>query len=275
MKKEKKRINSKKLIIIISVILVVVIAITAVVAVALVNYANRYKAETSTVFILDDGKVATTDIIPFDENKYSAEELEAFLNETITTYNEKNGEDSIKQEEFTIEEGIVTLVMEYAGADAYEDIYGVELFTGTVAQALEAGYAFDLDFASIDDGKAVKCDAKEITEQTELKVAIIKTNTRVQVAGKILYLSSDNVYEFDKNSVVLKDNCNIFNREIEDVSEVIGTENAEPVTEEPVVGDDEFVAETETDIVFDFGDEEEEEVPEITYTEKYIYIIYK
>ncbi len=273
-KREKTNKNSKKVIIAVVAVVAVLLAIViAVVAVAVVNYQNRYKVDVSTVFILDEGMIATTDKVAFDETKYSAEELEAYLNETITTYNENNHEDSVVMNEFIIEEGIATLVLEYANANVYEDLYGVELFTGTVAEALEAGYAFDLDFASISDDKAVKCDAKEITEQKELKVAIIKTNTRVQVDGKILYLSADNVYEFDKNSVVLKDGCNLLNIVKEEVSETEGTETIEVTTE---LVTEELVVGTEVDIEFDFGEEEEEEkTPEITYTEKYIYIIYK
>lgn len=270
--KKNKRMNKK--VAIIAAIAAVAVIVALVCGIVIVTMANAYNADTSTVFVLDGGKVVTTDIENFDETKYDVAELEKFLQESIDTYNSENGEDSVVQKKFEVEEGVATLIMEYASADVYEDFYGVELFTGTVAEALKAGYAFDLDFAGITDGKAAACDAKEITEQEELKVAIIKTNTRVQVKGEILYLSSENVSEFGENWVVLKDDCNILQEAVEEVTET-GTEKVEPTTEEMIELENGLIEETEedTEIIFDFGDEEE--APEATYTEKYIYIIYK
>jgi len=250
-----------------AVVLIVVIAIV------IVLLGNSYDTDTSTVFILDKGKIVTTDVEKFDDSKYSSEELEAFVQKTIDTYNDENGKDSVKQKSLKFEEGVATLIMEYANAKVYKDMYGVELFTGTVAEALEAGYKFDLDYAKITDGKASACEAGDITGQKELKVAIIKANTKVVVDGKILYVSADNVAEFGKDYVVLKDNTNVLN--IVDVDTEELTEGT-LTTEDLVVDEGELVVGTEvsTEIIFDFGDEEVEK-EEVKYTEKYVYIIYE
>ena len=272
-KKEKIKLNPKKIAIIAAVSGVVVIAL--VVALVLVLSANTYKADTSTVFILKDGKIVTTDIENFDTGKYNVKGLEEYLNKTISTYNEENGEGSVKQKDFSVEENVATLIVEYASADVYEDFYGIELFTGTISEAMKAGYAFDVEFARINKEKAEKCDAGEITSQSELKVAIIKANTRVEIDGKIKYLSADNVSGFGKDWVVSKNNSNIFNYVVEDKD--TETESVEPTTEDLIVQEGELVVGTEesTEIIFDFGDEEVEENTKTEISEKYIYIIYE
>ena len=272
-KTEKIKLNPKKIAIIAAVVSVVVIALF--VAIVLILSANAYKAETSTVFVLDNGKVVTTDIEKFDVGKYDVNGLEAFLEETIRTYNEENGKDSVKQKEFSVEESVATLIVEYASADIYEDFYGIELFTGTISEAMKAGYAFDVEFARVVKEKAEKCDVEEITSQSDLKVAIIKANTRVEVDGKIKYVSADNISAFGKDWIVSKDNSNIFNKV--EVDTQAGTEDVETTTEESTATEGEPVEGTEvsTEIIFDFGDEEVEESNKTEISEKYIYIIYE
>ena len=47
----------------------------------------------------------------FDTDKYSQTELEAFVSETIATYNEENGEKSVVQKSLEVEEGVASLFM--------------------------------------------------------------------------------------------------------------------------------------------------------------------
>ena len=271
--KRRKNIDTKK--IIIPVAAVVVIAILAVVAILWLNGRAKYNTETSTVFILDKGRVVTTDIENFDTGKYSVDELTAYLEDIIDTYNAENGEESVVQKEYKVEENKATLILEYANTDIYQDFYGVELFSGTIEEALEAGYEFDVDFARVSNGKAEKCDTNEIITQPGLKVAIIKANTRVQVDGKIVYVSANNVYEYGKKYVVLKDSYNIFG------TEELGTESTESTTGtmDTTVAEDGTQAESQnTEIIFDFGDEQEDKTAEDTkteYSQTYNYIIYK
>lgn len=275
--------------VILPIVAVILIAAVAIGAIYFLTQKESFEAETSTVFILDEGRVVTTDIEAFDTEKYSMEELTAYLTDIIDTYNAKHGEESVIQKEYLVENNVATLILEYANTDVYEDFYGIELFSGTVSEALEAGYAFDVEFARVSNDKVEACDAGEITTQPELKIAIIKANTRVQVDGKIKYISADNVYEYGKNYAVLKDNYNIFDLGVEEVTETeTGTERIDVTTEtmedtmimEDGVPVDSTEVQTEsTEIIFDFGDEEQKnETEDDTKTElsqTYIYIIYK
>ena len=285
--KKKKTSPMKVMLPIIAVLVIVALVIGAM---FVLKQKNRFNVDTSTVFILDDGKVVTTDIETFDTGKYNQEELTAYLAEIIDTYNGKHGENSVVQKEYQVEENVATLILEYANTDVYEDFYGIELFSGTVAEALEAGYKFDVDFARVSSEAVEASDAEEITSQTGLKCVIIKANTRVQVDGKILYLSAENVYEYGKNYVVLKDNYNIFELGVEEVTETdTTTEDTETTTEiiddTMIIEDGVLVGSTETEetesteIIFDFGDEEvkgdSEEDAKTEVSMEYIYIIYK
>ena len=281
-----KKKNTSTMKVVLPIVAVLVIVALAVGTLLIIKHKNRFHVDTSTVFILDKGKVVTTDIETFDTGKYSLEELTAYLIEILDTYNSKHGEKSVIQKDYLVENNVATLILEYANTDVYEDFYGIELFSGTVSEALEAGYKFDVDFALVSDDEVTACDAEDITSQTELKCAIIKANTRVQVDGKILYVSAENVYEYGKNYVVLKDNYNIFELGVEDVTETESLEvdtTTETVEDTMIMEDGAPIDSTEstesTEIIFDFGDEDEkidtEDTTKTELSQKYIYIIYK
>lgn len=275
-KKFKLNLNPKIISIIAAAVLVVIIAVVAII---LVCCGENYEAEKNTVFVLKNGKVITTDVEAFDQSKYSGDELEKFLEDTLSTYNSKAGEEVVKIREFSVEENVATLILEYADAKTYGDVYGIELFTGTVGDAVLAGYEFDATFAEFVEDEWVECKAASITKQSDLKIAIIKANTRLQVDGEILYVSADNVAVVGKNYVELKDDVSVFDlngkkeepkTETESVSE--NTQATEEIIETEVSTDKS--TEVSTEPVWDFGDEEEE-APVIEYSEKYVYIIYK
>lgn len=240
---------------------------------------KNYDADISTVFICDGGKIVTTDIEAFDAERYNQEELSTYVTGVIDTYNKKHGEGTVTKKKFAIDKGVATLIMEYVNTDVYNDFYGIELFSGTVGDALKQGYKFDVDFADVTGKKAESCDAKDITSQSKLKVAIIRANTRVEVDGEILYVSADNVYEYGKDYVISKDNYNIFELGVEE-SEGTETNTTEDSTES-IMEDGVLVGTTEesTEIIFDFGDgekdSEDEDASKTELAQTYIYIIYK
>lgn len=223
------------------------------------------EADTNTVFVLKDGKIVSTDVESFDQKKYNETEFESYVTGIVDTYNKKNGEDSLVKKEFIVEEGVATLVLEYSNGDVYEDINGVEFFTGTIKEAQKAGYTFDVNFAQMKDGKAVAADAKDFVKGENYKVVIIKSNTKVVVPGEICFVSTQNVSKVGEDFVLIKDGSALLTEEVFD--------NTEETTEiEGAVGEDE-VEGGDGEIIFDFGDEPDEESSQ--YSEVLTYIIYK
>ena len=93
--------------------------------------------------------------------------------------------------------------MSYASTDEYTDFNGTKLFSGTIAEALAAGYDFKTDFAAIDDGKAKKCESSEFLDETGYKVVVYEGSSNLHVKGKILYASVDKVKLVDEKQLRL------------------------------------------------------------------------
>lgn len=245
----------------------------------------RFESNTSVVFIQKDGSVVSNDVIYFDTSIYDQTQLGLFIEETISTYNKEHGEGAVVKNSLTIENNVASLILVYKDADTYEDFSGIELFMGNVTEAVAAGYDFDGKFAKIVDGKAVECTKSDFVGNTELKVAIIKANTKIQIEGEILYISAENVMGYGKNWIVTKEGCDLLEvgNQLETETGTDTNTDTEGLTSETetsdisVDGNENLTEEEEsgTDIIFDFGDTELPPKEDETYTEVYTYIIYK
>lgn len=225
------------------------------------------KADTNTVFVLKNGKIVSTDIEAFDEKTYDKEKLEAYVDDVIDTYNKENGENSLKKKSYLVENNIATLVLEYANADVYEAVNGVELFAGTVKEAQKAGYSFDCGFAKMVDGKAVAATSEDFVGGEDYQVLIIKSNTKVVLPGEVCFVSTQNISKVGEDYVLIKDGCQLLTEELSTDTE-FGTETEgsdDSISEDELVSGDE-------NIIFDFGEEEEQGSQ---YSEVLTYIIYK
>ncbi len=247
---------------------------------------DSYDAEQSTVFILKDGKIITTDVEAFDETAYDQAGLETYINDHISAYTAVHGEDAVKLEELHVEEGTAKMTLSYATAKDYSEFNGFELFTGSMAEALAAGYSFDGTFVEVKDGTLGGEVATTVFKgDDDYKVVVIKANARVSVKGKIAFVSSENVTLEDKNVVVIKPDSTLSVPETETEPESVPeAEPTEDAVEETMgsVDEGELVVgtEVETEIIFEFPEEtqkEEQEQSEETsaVTNVYTYIIYK
>lgn len=244
---------------------------------------TSYSAEESTVFVQKHGKIVSTDVEDFDENTYDKDGLEKYVNETIDKYTSENGKNTVKLKELSVKDNSAVLTLEYKDAKAYSGFNGEELFTGTIAEALAAGYRFDTEFASVKDGKAGEAvDSSEFLDD-DLKVVIVKANLDVNVKGKICYLSTQNTSLKDKSTVSIREGQNLLSKAEESEAGTQETEAAEAVTEvteteeSGSVDDDEMLTgtEEETSVTFDFPEEEENKDTSDEFSNVYTYIIYK
>ena len=94
--------------------------------------------------------MVSTDVEDFDTAAYKQDDLQSYVDKSIDDYNKKN-DGSIKLKKLTVEKKKASLTMSYASTDEYTDFNGTKLFSGTIAEALAAGYDFKTDFAAIDD----------------------------------------------------------------------------------------------------------------------------
>ena len=282
-KKSKKIIVGRSIALVLFLILVLTVVGYFIAKDLYQKWEARFDSNTSVVFLQEDGSVVSNDVIYFDTNIYNQTELGLFIEETISTYNKKHGEGAVVKNSLTIENNVASLILEYKDAATYTDFSGIELFMGSVSEAVSEGYEFDGKFAKIVDGKAVECTKSDFVGNTELKVAIIKANTKVQIEGEILYISAENVMGYGKNWIVTKEGCDLLEvgNQLEtetatDESSGTNTENSETENVDGSIDDPEQKeTEESTDIIFDFGDTELPPKEDVTYTEVYTYIIYK
>lgn len=238
--------------------LVAVLIIVVVVALFMSGAIGGKTAENNSVYILENGKVVSTNIEDFDENNYSKSELKSYISDVIKDYNKEHGSGSVRQRSLTVKNGTATSVLQYKDADVFEDFYGRELFVGTIGEALGAGYSFDIPFASVSGSSITECTNEKFIADESYKVAIIKANTKVMVEGDIYFISTENIAEVASDYVIIKEGA------VLEMETVESTESTEVVSEDDLL--------EEGGMVFDFG---EEEIVESEYSETYTYIIYK
>lgn len=164
------------------------------------------EGESNVVYVGKKGSVISLDIEELNQDYYDAEELENYVNDAVSEYNEAYGRNSVKVQELTVEEGTARLQMKYKTAADYSTFNGIELYQGKVIDSLAAGYVFDGEFARVEDGKVIGAATKqEIYTEDDLEVVIIRANTDVQVEGEICYVSCENVELTGTNSVSIRE----------------------------------------------------------------------
>lgn len=114
--------------------------------------ATKYP-ETDTVYIQKNGTVQEATVESFDKEYYEEEELKDFITAEIEKYESEYEKGSVKLKDFLVEEGVAKLMMKYDGYQSYMDFNGRELFTGTIVQAIAAGYSFGGDFLEVKTGR--------------------------------------------------------------------------------------------------------------------------
>lgn len=212
------------------------------------------EGDTSVVYVGKNGAIISLDVEQFDEDYYSTEELQSFVDEEVAAYTQENGRSSVKVEELTVDTGTARLQMKYKTADDYSAFNGIELYQGKVIDALAAGYVFDGDFAKVLNGEVVGTASKQdIYQEQDLKVAIIRANTDVQVEGEICYVSCENVELTGTDSVSIREDYYLDNGASEFVAEATEQTDDTELVEIPV------------------GIEEDEPIE----TEVYTFIVYK
>jgi hypothetical protein len=253
---------------------------------------DTYEATESTVFVQKDGTILSTDIESFDPGSYDESGLRTYVEEAISDYTEEHGSGTVKLKDLSFADGVATLSIEYASVNDYSEFNGIELFTGSIAEALAAGYSFDGEYYDFSDGNQSLCDASAFLDTDGYKVVIIKANTDVHVNGKVKFASVQNVSLVDNSTVAISNANNSTDDTLAEDTESTETETEEDTvdamttetagTDEGSIDDDDFVLEeeTETEVVFEFEEQERPQTEDSvslnsSYTNVYTYIIYK
>lgn len=163
---------------------------------------GKLEVDESTVYIQKKGKVIGASVEDFDKDYYNAEELEEYVNRRVDDYNEGHDDKSVEVDTFSVEEGVAKLHIRYAGYEDYAAFNEVEMFSGTVPQAMAAGYTFDEEFLEVAEGRLGEAaDKSDVTASDDYKVVILSEKVNVKVDGTVLFVSSKYTSILDKDTV--------------------------------------------------------------------------
>ena len=148
-------------------------------------------ADRDTVYVQKKGKVICAAVSDFDKEYYDEQELEKYVEERVQAYQQEHGKNSVVIDSFAVEGGVAKLYMKYKDCENYQDFNDVTLFSGTVPQALAAGYTFDAAFTKIEDGKAAGNIENTTVMDTDCKVVILSEKVDVKVDCTVQFMSTD------------------------------------------------------------------------------------
>ena len=69
------------------------------------------EADRDTVYVQKRGAIISAAIADFDKDYYDEEELKSFVEERVEAYQEEHGKNSVKIDEFSVEERVAKLYM--------------------------------------------------------------------------------------------------------------------------------------------------------------------
>lgn len=171
---------------------------------------KKYEAKKSTLFIESDGGVVSKDIEAFDTHEYSKSKFEKYVNSRIDSYNDQVDSKAIKLKELEFKNDMVSLTLSYKSYKDYSKFNNIELFVGSISDAIAEGYSMDTNFVKVEDNKPVsKVSCNKILENNSDKIVIIKANTRIKIDGSIKYTSAKDVNLISDDTVDMKENTNL------------------------------------------------------------------
>ncbi len=138
-----------------------------------------------------DGSISETIQEGFEAEYYDEEELRNMVLSEVAEFNRSYQPENIQIEKLENEKGMITMELKYSSARAYTafntDEYNEKtLFSGTVAEAYEAGYSLDV---SMTDPQGEKGIGKEgLLSMGEARILIADQPVRVKLPGKIQYI---------------------------------------------------------------------------------------
>lgn len=161
--------------------------------------------DTTSVYIRKDGSVSSAVYEPFDTDTYSQDELQVFVEDAVSAYNQKHAgtaaayTDDTKEALYVaissldVKDGNAILKMEYASCDDFmqfneDEGSFVQLASGTVSGAAEAG--IDLSsFELVGDDGEEQINGSEV--DGEYHVVFVEGTSTIVVEGSIQYATAD------------------------------------------------------------------------------------
>lgn len=197
----------------------------AIMAVSMLAGCGSFKSDENALYIKKNGTIIQASVETFDQDYYDKDELKDYAQETIDSYVSEHDKGCVKLSSFTVKDQVAQMYLKFADYTTYSDFNGYELFVGTVAQAIAAGYDFDQSFVTITNGASADASASgdvsadtitasgnassgdatsgDATATLTDSVVIMQESLNVKVQGNIKYVSATGTKVTSKNTVTV------------------------------------------------------------------------
>lgn len=162
------------------------------------------KYDKNTIIVKRNGAVEEVAIEDYTDSSVQAEDLKAYIEEQITSYNDENGKNSVKKQSLNTEDmSKAKLVLAYKNMEDFDGFNNLECSFADVDEVKES----DLigTFKSAEDDK--NAEKTEILETKKAKVLTLSEKTNVVVKGTLLYYNDQVTVKDDVISTTGKENA--------------------------------------------------------------------
>lgn len=152
----------------------------------------------TTLSISSKGEITHHIVESFDKSYYNEDELRTGINEQIEEYCNEKGDDSlIKLKDLKILDGVATADLIFKDYSDYAAFNEVDLFYGTIEEAIAADYPTDVTLKSVDDDETI--GKYEFEALANNKIIVTGESLIIKTPGKIAYTTA-NIDVIDKST---------------------------------------------------------------------------
>ena len=177
----------------------IIVTLFAVMSACLLTACSGGKDDLNETTLLINGKGEITHHIveSFDKSYYNEDELRTLINSQIEDYcNEKGDDKLIKLKELKVLDQTATAELTFKDFGNYAEFNEVDLFYGTIEEALAAGYSTDVTLKSADSDETI--DRYELESLKDKNIIVTGEPILIKTPGKIAYTTA-NIDVIDKD----------------------------------------------------------------------------
>ena len=152
----------------------------------------------TTLSISSKGEITHHIVESFDKSYYNEDELRTGINEQIEEYCNEKGDDSlVKLKDLKILDGVATADLIFKDYSDYAAFNEVDLFYGTIEEAMEAEYPTDVTLKSVEDDETI--GKYEFEALADNRIIVTGESLIIRTPGKIAYTTA-NIDVIDKST---------------------------------------------------------------------------
>lgn len=151
----------------------------------------------TTLIINNKGEITHRIVESFDKSYYNEDELRSQINEQIESYCAGKDDDKlIKLKELKVLDGVATAELTFKDCNVYSEFNDVELYFGTIEEAMAADYTTDVTLKSATDDETI--GKYEFEALKDNKIIVTDESLLIKTPGKIAYTTA-NIDVIDKD----------------------------------------------------------------------------